>query len=131
LNTGHFSTNGVLPDVRNNVELIKGWFNETLINFIKKHNKKISFIHIDCDLYSSTKYVLDTLKNYIDKDCIIVFDELVNQLSYEKSELKAFYEFINENKVDYEWIGMNGTPSGMQGYHHENAALIIKSIKPL
>ncbi len=131
LKTGHFSTNGVLPDVRKNVELIKGWFNETLLNFIKKHNKKISFIHIDCDLYSSTKYVLDTLKNYIDKDCIIVFDELVNQLSYEKSELKAFYEFINENKVDYEWIGMNGTPSGMQGSQHENAALIIKSIKPL
>ena len=41
---------------------------------------------------------------------------------------KAFYEFITENKVDYEWIGMNGTPIGMSGYYHENVALIIHSI---
>jgi 2,3-bisphosphoglycerate-dependent phosphoglycerate mutase len=37
-------------------------------------------------------------------------------------------EFITENKVDYEWIGMNGTPTGMSGYCHENVALIIHSI---
>lgn len=75
---GAFSRNGNLPHVNNNVELIKGWFSETLLNFIQIHNKKVSFIHMDADLYSSTKYILDTLKNYIDKDCIIIFDELVN-----------------------------------------------------
>ena len=37
-------------------------------------------------------------------------------------------EFITENKVDYEWIGMNGAPTGMSGYHHKNVALIIHSI---
>lgn len=58
--------------------LIKGWFNDVLLDFIKKENKKISFIHIDCDIYSSTKYIFDTFKNYIDNQCIIVFDELVN-----------------------------------------------------
>ena len=35
---------------------------------------------------------------------------------------KAFYEFITENKVEYEWIGMNG-------YYHENVGVIINSIK--
>ena len=30
--------------------------------------------------------------------------------------------------MDYEWIGMNGTPTGMSGYYHENVALIIHSI---
>jgi hypothetical protein len=40
-----------------------------------------------------------------DIDCIIVFDELVNYTGFDgdKGELKAFYEFITENKVDYEW----------------------------
>ena len=75
---GEFTMHGKFPIVNNNVELIKGWFNETLVNFMKTHDKKISFIHIDVDLYSSTKYVLNTLKNYIDSDCIVVFDELVN-----------------------------------------------------
>jgi hypothetical protein len=127
---GFFSKNGVLPEVNSNVELIKGWFNETLLGFIQKQNKKVSFIHMDADLYSSTKYIFDVLKDYIDTDCVIVFDELVNYPGFdgETGELKAFYEFITENKVDYEWIGMNGRSTGMSGYEHENVAVIIHSI---
>ena len=130
LEKGAFSRNGVLPLVNANVELIKGWFNETLEEFMKTHDKKISFIHMDADLYSSTKYIFDTLKGTIDKDCVIVFDELVNYPGFDgdKGELRAFYEFITENKVDYEWIGMDGTPTGMSGYFHENVAVIIHSI---
>ena len=52
---GVFNMNGNLPQVNSNVELIKGWFNKTLLNFIQTHNKKVSFIHMDADLYSSTK----------------------------------------------------------------------------
>jgi len=127
---GYFSTNGILPNVNNNVVLIKGWFNETLLDFIQTHNKKVSFIHMDADLYSSTKYIFNVLKDYIDNDCIIVFDELVNYPTFDgdNGELRAFYEFTTENKVDFEWIGMNGTPTGMSGYYHENVALIIHSI---
>jgi len=127
---GAFSRSGNLPPVNNNVSLIKGWFNETLIPFIKTHNKKVTFIHMDADLYSSTKYIFDILKNYIDDECIIVFDELVNYQGFDgdTGELKAFYEFITENNVNYSWIGMNGTPTGMTGYDHQNVALIIHSI---
>ena len=129
---GAFNVNGNLPKVNNNVKLIKGWCNETLEPFIKEQNKKVSFIHMDADLYSSTKYIFNTLKDYIDKDCIIIFDELVNYDGFdgETGELKAFYEFINENNIDYTWIGMNGTPTGMRGYEHENVAVIIHSITP-
>jgi len=128
---GTFNMDGVLPEVNNNVELIKGWFSDTLLKFIQTQNKKVSFIHIDCDIYSSTKYILDTLKDYMDTDCIIIFDELLNYPGFDgdTGELKAFYEFITENTVDYEWIGMNGVPTGMSGYYHENVALIIHSIK--
>jgi len=31
--------------------------------------------------------------------------------------------------VDYKWIGMNGTHTGMRGYEYENVALIIHEIK--
>ena len=130
---GAFNMKGNFPNVNRNVTLIKGWFNETLPSFIKTQNKKISFIHIDADLYSSTKCIFDNLKDYIDTDCIIVFDELVNYPGFdgENGELKAFYEFISENKVDYTWIGMKGTPLGMKGHEHESVALIIHSIKEL
>jgi hypothetical protein len=128
---GMFHRNGNLPKVNSNVELITGWFHETLVNFIQTKKRKVSFIHIDADLYTSTKFILEVLKDYMDKDCVIVFDELVNYPGFdgENGELKAFYEFITENRVDYEWIGMNGKPMGMVGYEHENVAVIIHSIQ--
>ena len=127
---GKFTQHGVLPVTNKNVVLIKGLFNETLADFIKLNDKKISFIHMDADLYSSTKYVLDTLKDYIDNNCVIVFDELVNYDGFdnEKGELKALYEFITEYNVKYEWIGMNGKINSGNYYRHQPVALIIHSI---
>ena len=131
INKGRFNMNGNLPQVNKNVKLIKGWFNETLSEFIKTHNKKVSFIHMDADLYSSTKCIFDNLKEYIDTDCIIVFDELINYPGFdgETGELKAFYEFVTENKVDYEWIGMDGEVdlTGNLRYN-EQVAVVIHSI---
>ena len=131
IDKGRFNMNGNLPQVNNNVELVKGWFNETLPDFIKTQNKKVSFIHMDADLYSSTKCIFDNLKDYIDVDCIIVFDELLNYPGFdgETGELKAFYEFVTENNVEYDWIGMDGEVelSGNLGYN-EQAAVIIRSI---
>lgn len=70
------------------------------------------------------------VKDYIDRDCIIIFDELVNYPGFDgdTGELRAFYEFITENKVDYEWIGMNGPLTGNSDGYHQNATLIIHSI---
>ena len=72
-------------------------------------NKKVSFVHIDCDLYSSTKHVLNNLLPFMDDTCIVVFDELVNYPGFENGELKALNEFVLENQdtIKYEWIGMN------------------------
>jgi hypothetical protein len=126
---GAFNMNGNLPIVNSNVELIKGYFSETLPEFLKSQNKKISFLHIDCDLYSSTKFVLDNVKDYIENGCIIVFDELVNYEGFdgETGELLALYEFIQNNNIKYEWIGMNGT-LGLKNSCHENVAMRIIQI---
>ena len=118
----------IWKNINSNIIISNGPYNETVENFITTQDKKISFIHIDCDYYSSSKYVLNTIKNYIDKDCIIIFDELVNYPGFDgpNGELKALYEFITENNVDYEWIGMNGTLNNIYG--SQNAALKINSI---
>ena len=34
------------------IEWVVGWFNETLPGFLEKHPQNISFVHIDCDIYS-------------------------------------------------------------------------------
>ncbi len=129
---GAFNRNGNFPVVNSNVELIKGWFNESLPPFLMNHsNKKISFIHIDCDLYSSTKCIFDLVWDKLEKDCVWVFDELVNYDGFDgqKGELLAFYELIRDYHVQYTWIGMNGVPFVNGDAGTQNVALIIHSIE--
>ena len=127
--------NYVFTKIKDDLIVSNGPYNETVKNFITTQNKKISFIHIDCDYYSSTKYVLNTIKNYIDNDCIIIFDELVNYPGFDgpNGELKALYEFITENNINYKWIGMNGTINNNNNnnnniFESQSVALILNSI---
>ena len=124
---GVFTLNGTLPAVNENVVLVKGLFQDTLSTFLSSENKKVSFVHIDCDLYSSTKHVLDNLICFMDEECIVVFDELVNYPGFDgdNGELKAFYEFVTEHDIRFEWIGMNGV-IGDEGKTHENVAVRIR-----
>ena len=76
IKAGHFFLDK-LPVVENNVLLYKGLFENTIPEWKKKYKDKISFINIDCDLYSSTKTVLENLDTQIVKDTIIRFDDLL------------------------------------------------------
>ena len=100
---GHFSADGILPNI-DNVEFFKGWFIDTLPEYLKKA-ENIALLHIDCDLYSSTKTVLYNLTNYIKPGTVIVFDEwYYNFKDVEENrqhEQKAFYEWTIDNNIDY------------------------------
>jgi hypothetical protein len=121
----HFNREGKLPKKNPNVELIVGWFNETLEPFLLEHKgKNITFLHIDCDVYSSTKYVLDKCTPYLYQGSIVVFDELINYDGYEEGEWKAMNEWVVENEIDYEWIGVKPEKGKRQSF-----SLKILSIK--
>jgi len=103
---GNFDLQGKLPLVWDNVRLIKGWYNESLPNFIKQHpNAKVAFIHMDCDLYSSTKTVLDLLRSMLSQGTIICFDEYYNYSEWEAGEHKAFIEFTKQHHIQFEYLG--------------------------
>ena len=104
LRKGGFDVGGRLPQVNENVQLIKGWFNETLPVFVKEHPEPCAFIHVDCDIYSSTKTVLNALRNKIVSGTIIAFDEYFNYPSWQEGEYKAFMEFIVENNLEFKYI---------------------------
>lgn len=100
-----YSLEGNIPKCKNNVYLIKGWFSETLPVFLEEHkDEKCVYIHIDCDLYSSTKYVLMTLKDRITKGTVICFDEFCGVIGWKKDEYAAFNEFIKETGFSYRYI---------------------------
>jgi hypothetical protein len=82
-----------LPKVASNVTLCKGWFNESLPGFLKSHPEQIAFLHIDCDLYSSTKTIFELLALRIRPGTVIQFDEFFNYPGWVGGEHRAFTEF--------------------------------------
>jgi Methyltransferase domain len=101
---GTFSLEG-LPKVAKNVELHKGWFNESLPGWAEENPGPIVFIHFDADLYSSTKTVLDILADRIVPGTVIQFDEYFNYPGWQEGEYKAFKEFVEARDVKFEYIG--------------------------
>ena len=99
-----YSTRGKIPKVPAHVTLIPGWFEETLPLFLKKHEEDVALINIDCDIYSSTKTVLDLLNPRIKKGTIILFDEYIGNLHWEEDEHKAFMESIDTHQWKYEYL---------------------------
>lgn len=97
-----------LPEVLNNVKLIVGLFQETLEPFLKEHTEKVAFIHLDADLYSSTKYVLTTLEKYnsFQHGTIIQFDEFLS-INFPSTERFAFVDFVKEFNIKYDIILIN------------------------
>ena len=93
-----------LPEVKPNVTLIKGWFEDTLPDFIAKHEGNCKLIHVDCDLYSSTRTILELLESRIVPGTVIVFDEYFNYPGWEQGEHKAFMEFIQRTQYSFEYL---------------------------
>ncbi len=103
---GAFSIEGKLPPVRDNVTLIKGFFEQTLAPFAAEHpDAGVVFLHIDCDLYSATKSVFERLGDRLRPGCIIVFDEFINYAGWQDAEYKAFMEFVAAKGRTFEYIG--------------------------
>ncbi len=114
---GMFSTGGRLPSVRPNVRLFKGWFDATLPAFAAKHTGPAALLHIDCDLYSSTRCVLEHLGERLIPGTIILFDEYFNYPGWEEHEYRAFTEFAQFRRLSYEYLCYNG--------EHEQVAIRI------
>jgi hypothetical protein len=95
-----------LPDCPG-AKLVVGWYDKSLVPWLDslKTKPKITFLHMDCDLYSSTKYVLSKVAPFLVPGTIIVFDELTTYNGFEFHEWRALYECVVEEKLfEFEWI---------------------------
>lgn len=73
-----------------------GMFFDTIPVFLTQYKDTIGFLHVDCDLYSSTREVLFGLRKRLQAGTVIQFDEFWKYPGYEEHEIKAFAEFLNE-----------------------------------
>ena len=98
---GDFNLKGKIPHLNKNVVPIKGWVQDTLPIFLKEKNPIVNFIHMDLDTYESTLFTLKSIKPYLNKNCIITFDDFYNFAGWEHGEHKAFIEVFMENEFEY------------------------------
>jgi len=92
-------------DLADNVELVIGWFNETLEQWAANNPGHLSVIHLDADLYSSTDYVMRTLEDRFVDGTIIVFDEIHGHPDHKDHEYKNFLEFLDRTGFKWECLG--------------------------
>lgn len=87
-----------------NYNLIKGDIIQTLPKFLKKNKKmKISFLHLDMDVYQPTKFALDNLYNKVSKNGIILIDDFYGV----KGATRATKEFIRKKNLKLQNLPYN------------------------
>lgn len=106
---GSFDRKGRLPKVSQNVILHKGWFSDTLAEFRKTNTGPVAFLHVDCDLYSSTREVLWQLADQLIVGTVIEFDEYFNYHGWQQHEYRAWQEFVAEFGVEYSYIAITAS----------------------
>lgn len=105
-NAGKFSRGGVSPEISgDNVELVVGWFDDTVPRFLETHEGPIALAHIDCDLYSSALTVLCHIRPRLRPGAILVFDELMNYGGAQSGEFRAVWEALECRGVRLRWVG--------------------------
>jgi Flp pilus assembly protein TadD len=103
---GSYSSDSLVPNIAGG-EFIVGKFEETLPVFFSKERPIASVINFDADLYSSTICALNFAKSVIDRNTILIFDELIMNDTWEQDEFKALNEFCAVNHLSYEVIAVS------------------------
>ena len=90
---GYFATK-VPKFIQPNVALIIGIFERTIPKFLTEKEPNFSLVHIDCDLYSATAFILENVLDHVLPGGIIIFDEYYGFPGFQKYEYKAWHEAL-------------------------------------
>jgi len=102
-----FDTGGTIPETDDQrISFVTGYFQDSLPGFLKGYRTTNQLVmHIDCDLYSSTLFVLTTASPIIVRGTIIIFDEFYSVVH----EFRALDDYCSAYMRKYEVLaGTNG-----------------------
>ncbi len=105
--SGVYTVHGQTPPLPDNVQLHVGWFAETLPQFVDNFAGPIRFLHIDCDIYSSTRTVFIHVAGRVGPGTVILFDEYLMNPGWQGDEHRALTEAAAENGWSYEYLAFN------------------------
>lgn len=95
------------------VHIVKGFFEDTLDKHLPKG--KASLVHFDCDLYSSSKLVMDKLleRDLFQDGCVVLFDDFnCNHANPKMGQRRVLLEMLQSQQrwtcspwFSYSWHG--------------------------
>jgi predicted O-methyltransferase YrrM len=101
-------------------ELVVGLFEDTLAGFLADHPGPVAFLHLDADLYSSTRTVLEHVGPRLGPGTVILFDEYFNYAGWEEHEHRAWQEFVAASGIGFRY----------EGYTHDDEQVVVRVTDP-
>lgn len=91
---------------RPDVVVVEGMFDASLAreDVLARLGDRIGLLHVDCDLYSSTRSVLQGVDRLIQPGTVILFDELYGFDGWETCEARALLEYVRDRGIALEWL---------------------------
>ena len=126
LSAGSLTESGKFPKVNRNVELIVGLFEDTLESFLLRELNskpaKVAFIHVDCDVYPSTKFLLEKILHdgsyYPENGILILFDEFFGYPGWEHGEYQAFIEVVTQFQLRIKYVGFSNQQAAIRVFRN-------------
>lgn len=116
----HWKTNSIKESIEKlnekwnynpNISLIVGWYSDTLDWELAEQLKNVPahYIHIDCDIYISTKQSLEWLfsNHLVQTGAIIRFDDWYSVPLFEGGESLAFKQVVTKYNLKYNQLAGN------------------------
>ena len=92
------------PSLPDNIELVDGLFSDTLSEFLSAHPEPVAFVNLDCDLYSSSIYVLHCLKDRFVPGSIIALSDIAFSPDAQRN---AWLRYLRETAQHWSYLGKN------------------------
>ncbi len=118
LKKGTFATE--VPKLRG-VRIIDGFFEDTLTEKLAKEIGRISFAHLDADVYGSTMSALNWLTPLLHSGSVLLFDQLIGD---EPAEAQAMLDWQRETGVELALLGLFGREPSGSGVRTDRRALV-------
>lgn len=117
---GSYSTGGIVPNLEGKVYFHKGLFRDTIQPFLEQADKRsaaaggegggaafLAYANIDCDLYSSTLDILESMHGRIIPGTILIFDEYICHSTWRQDEFRAWRECCKRFGWKYEYLAFS------------------------
>ena len=130
---GSYSTGGIVPNLEGKVYFHKGLFRDTIRPFLAHADKEaaaseaaatdgdggeeegdgvggsafLAYANIDCDLYSSTLDILESMHGRVIPGTILIFDEYICHSTWRQDEFRAWRECCKRFGWKYEYLAFS------------------------